>query len=721
MTELLRVLWMTTATAGFWEFVDILRRSKKIEWIPGNTVHFFAATLPVLWMTLTQIYVSPVSIVNIGIIEIIYIELLYTRSLKIWGSLASLVVQTVIFLAMPIWHIQLTSTIAILVAECLALLFFYQKRHPVLAVIPLFIWMFIFNRTNFLHQLVDLIGLFLPLLVYTLESARRIRASYERNHDALTGLGNRLHFNEWIGESTETGMLILLDLDEFKYVNKTFGSDSGDELLLKVGERLQNAAVEPACVFRWGGDEFVIWIPGDFDHDRSLLEAQRIHREVTGERYPIASGIKVQASLGVSYGSRGLSRVLEVDAALLEGKRSGKDQVCLFDPLALGKEREQSDNTNLSLSWVSESLRFLMENSTKGFVLTDLHHVILDINPTFEKLSGYRKDDLVGHRPKMLASPSHYNYMRYDEMENSLRDLGWWKGTFINKRPDGQLWMAVDEISAVKVGDQVVGYWAMVERDVIFNMEEELLYALERNELQVYYQPKCTWDGRIVGAEALLRWKHPENGMISPGQFVSVAESNGLIVPIGYWVIQEVCSFSKRLQALDMQIPISVNVSPIQLKDPLFAEHISRIVQDQRVNPHFITLEITESALLKDAEDAIIKKLKLHEAGFKISLDDFGTGYSSLSYLKDLPFDEIKIDQAFVRDMEFNENSTIVLSSIISLAHSLKRSIVAEGVENKEQLDFLSNMGCEVFQGFYFAYPEHGDILVDKISKQMNA
>lgn len=711
MSELFFILWLAAASAGFWEFSGLLQNMVKSQLLSNRWLAFFSAAVPIIWMTFIQLYIYPINLLNFGTLTIVFFELLYTRGMKWESGIFAIALQAVIFFLVPVWHMQFTHTIVILAIEISAFLLFVWKKHPVWTMFLLVAWIVILKSQNPLPKFIDLLGLFLPLYAYALESARRLIIKFERNHDVLTGLHNRMSFNDWVEESVEEGALILLDLDNFRYTNKTFGHTIGDAILREIGQRLQQAAPEPARVFRWGGDEFIIWIPGLFKRQSALEVAQRIHNVLTQKVIHENREFSVQGSMGVACGQKSANLFLAADAALLYGKRQGNNQIHFFDNAFLTASPDATQkNSEVHLHWLSDSLHFLMEHSSKGFVLTDLYHNIIDVNPVFEKLSGFLRNDLIGNRPKVLASPSHFNFMRYSDMEDSLKKFGWWKGSFVNKRPNGELWLAVDEIAAVRLGEHTVGYWALVEQNALFNLEEELIYALERNELQIYYQAKCTADGRVVGAEALLRWLHPSHGQISPGQFIPIAEEKELIIPIGYWLLRKVCSFSKQLQAHNIFLTLSVNISPTQLNDPLIVEHITRILNEHQLEPQYLTLEITESVLLDKAEEAIAKINELHRRGFRISLDDFGTGYSSLSYLKDLPLDEIKIDQAFVKDMDSNENSAIILSSMITLAKQLEQSVVAEGVENKKQLDHLQQLGCRVFQGFYFARPEPAEV-----------
>lgn len=213
--------------------------------------------------------------------------------------------------------------------------------------------------------------------------------------------------------------------------------------------------------------------------------------------------------------------------------------------------------------------------------------------------------------------------------------------------------------------------------------------------------------GRIAGAEALVRWQHPEHGMVSPGEFIALAEDTGLIVPLGHWVMET----ALRQQAQWRQHPqlahltLSINVSARQFHQDDFVSQVVRLLQLTGADPTHIKLELTESLLLKNVEGVITTMLALRKLGLGFSLDDFGTGYSSLSYLKRLPLDQIKIDQGFVRDALVDPNDAAIARSIIALAHSLGLDVIAEGVETEEHHHFLLQHGCRAFQGYFFGRP----------------
>ena len=236
-------------------------------------------------------------------------------------------------------------------------------------------------------------------------------------------------------------------------------------------------------------------------------------------------------------------------------------------------------------------------------------------------------------------------------------------------------------------------------------MEGALRHALALGEMAVFYQPKidvCT--NTVTGAEALLRWHHPVLGMISPETFIPIAEETGLIIPIGRWVLLEACREACRWHEVPemAHLRIAVNVSARQFRDPGFLPDLRNILATTGLNPHALELEITEGTLMNDTKLARALLRELKELGVWLALDDFGTGYSSLGYLRRFPFDTLKVDRSFVRDVLTDEGSAAITSAVIAMARALHLAVVAEGVETAEQLDFLRGLGCEQVQGFLF-------------------
>ncbi|HWZ49737.1 MAG TPA: EAL domain-containing protein [Herbaspirillum sp.] len=238
-------------------------------------------------------------------------------------------------------------------------------------------------------------------------------------------------------------------------------------------------------------------------------------------------------------------------------------------------------------------------------------------------------------------------------------------------------------------------------------IESNLRRALERGEFILHYQPKIdVASGRIAGMEALIRWSHPQLGMVPPGRFIGLAEETGLIVPIGAWVIRTACAQNRAWQDAGLPpVRISVNLSARQFAQKNLTQSIAAVLQDTGLEAHYLEIELTESLVMTDVEHAIDMLQQLKELGVKISIDDFGTGYSSLAYLKRFPIDVLKIDQSFVRDIAIDHNDAAITVSIISLAHNLKLKVIAEGVETQEQLTYLRQHDCDEVQGYFFSRP----------------
>ena len=238
-------------------------------------------------------------------------------------------------------------------------------------------------------------------------------------------------------------------------------------------------------------------------------------------------------------------------------------------------------------------------------------------------------------------------------------------------------------------------------------LERELHTALAENQFELYYQPQVDHSYRVIGAEVLIRWKHPQRGLVSPAEFIPLAEENGLILPIGQWVLETAYAQLKtwRQDTLSRDLALSVNVSAKQFRQADFAAQVQAGIQRYGINPLLLKLELTESMLLADINGTIATMKALKEIGVQFSLDDFGTGYSSLQYLKRLPLDQLKIDQAFVRDIVTDSNDRAIVRTIIAMAQSLNFSVIAEGVETEEQRELLLNRGCPYYQGYLFSKP----------------
>jgi len=241
--------------------------------------------------------------------------------------------------------------------------------------------------------------------------------------------------------------------------------------------------------------------------------------------------------------------------------------------------------------------------------------------------------------------------------------------------------------------------------------ETKLQGALERSEFVLHYEPKVEiHTGRITGMEALIRWQHPELGLIPPIEFIGLAENSGLIVPIGAWVLRTACASSQKLQnRLASPLTVSVNLSARQFEDKHLLREIERALKESSLKPGSLELEITESMVMRDIQNSkkILEGIK--SMGIRLAIDDFGTGFSSFVSLKRFPFDCIKIDRSFIKDIPHDPDDVAITQAIIAMAHSLRLKVIAEGVETREQLDFLTELGCHEFQGYYFKKPQPAD------------
>ena len=238
-------------------------------------------------------------------------------------------------------------------------------------------------------------------------------------------------------------------------------------------------------------------------------------------------------------------------------------------------------------------------------------------------------------------------------------------------------------------------------------LEADLQLALGQAQLLLHYQPQFASNGGIVGAEALLRWQHPERGMVSPAEFIPVAEESGLIMPIGQWVLRTACQQLATWQSDTRRArwQLAVNVSARQFRQRDFVQQVIDVMQETGIRPHLLKLELTESLVLDNVDDTIEKMHQLRTKGVRFSVDDFGTGYSSLAYLSRLPLHQLKIDQSFVRNLGIHPNDDVIVQTIIGMAANLGLEVIAEGVETLEQKEFLERHGCELYQGYLLGRP----------------
>ena len=247
--------------------------------------------------------------------------------------------------------------------------------------------------------------------------------------------------------------------------------------------------------------------------------------------------------------------------------------------------------------------------------------------------------------------------------------------------------------------------------------EGDLHRAVKQPQFELYYQPKFKGGSRrIHGAEALIRWRHPERGLIMPDRFIALAEESGLIVPIGAWVLQQVCRQIREWRDLGLPVVrIAVNISAVQFRRADLVDTVRRALTDADIDPQCIEIELTETAVMSDPEESVEILERLSRMGIVVSVDDFGTGYSSMSYLRRFPIDKLKIDRSFITNIMTSADDAAIVQAIISLAHSLRLSVVAEGVESAEQLAYLQKQGCDQYQGFYFSRPVDASAFADML------
>ncbi|MDY0189578.1 MAG: EAL domain-containing protein [Desulfuromonas sp.] len=415
---------------------------------------------------------------------------------------------------------------------------------------------------------------------------------HQLNHDALTGLANRVLLDDRVQQSilyakrsAKQVAVFLLDLDRFKVINDSLGHKQGDNVLVKVSQRLSTCLLPGDTLARLGGDEFAIVLSDATETADVLITAQKI-LNVFDKPFKLgARELRITASMGASlYPRDGQScedLMRQADAAMYQAKNQGGD----------------------------------------GFQLCSTEM------------------DARAHRA--------------------------------------------------------------------LELEADLRQALVGDEFVLHYQPKVKIDtNSIDGCEALVRWQHPEKGLISPGEFIPLAEENGLIIPLGSWVLRAACRQFKAWQ--DMGLPpikIAVNLSARQFMQPDFIKKIQLILTEEEIDPRWIDLELTESMVMQDPDKVVQTLIQLKELGFSLSLDNFGTGYSSLNYLRRFPIDCLKIDRSFIIDVDSDTTAASVVNSVIGIAHSLGISAIAEGVETLEQYRIIADYHCDAIQGFLFSKP----------------
>jgi diguanylate cyclase (GGDEF)-like protein/PAS domain S-box-containing protein len=422
--------------------------------------------------------------------------------------------------------------------------------------------------------------------------AKSLEMSHLAQHDSLTGLPNRVLFNDRLMQAISLAVrqdkqlaVMFVDLDQFKKINDSLGHGVGDKLLQSVAERLLNSIRRTDTVSRHGGDEFVVLLSQVEREDDAAVSARKILRALAAPHTVDDKSLDISVSIGVStYPSDGPdaeSLINKADTAMYEAKKQGRN---------------------------------------------------------------------------------NYQFFRKDMQ--------------------------------VRLADRKL-------------LEGDLRSALGRKEFLLHYQPKYNLQtGQITGVEALIRWVHPQRGMVPPAQFIPIAEECGLILPIGRWVLLEACKQARAWTDSGLgAVPVAVNVSGAEFEDKDFLSGVRAALIATGLEPTNLELELTESVLMRDAESTVRTLLALKAMGVTLAIDDFGTGYSSFTYLRRFPVDALKLDQSFVQDINENPGDATIVSAMINLAKSLNQRVTAEGVETLEQLKFLQSHGCSEGQGYYFGHP----------------
>ncbi|MGZ8984554.1 MAG: putative bifunctional diguanylate cyclase/phosphodiesterase [Methylotenera sp.] len=397
--------------------------------------------------------------------------------------------------------------------------------------------------------------------------------------------------------------------------------------------------------------------------------------------------------------------------ALASSARSGREGALLFidlDDFKTLNDTHGHDVGDLLLQQVAERLTAnLREGDTVARLGGDEFVVMLE-NLSKQSIKAAAQTKAIGD--KILAALNRPYQIDANE-HHSTPSIG---ATLFNDHQSGieELLKQADiaMYQAKKAGRNALRFFdpqMQVAINARVSLEGELRKALEQHQFQLYYQIQVDGSHRPLGAEALIRWLHPERGLVPPIQFIPLAEETGLILPIGQWVLGTACAQLKVWQqdALTLDLILSVNVSAKQFRQTDFVAQVQAAVQRHAINPMRLKLELTESMLLERIDDTIATMNALKEIGIRFSLDDFGTGYSSLQYLKRLPLYQLKIDQSFVRDIAIDNSDQVIVRTIIAMAHSLELDVIAEGVETEEQRQLLLNQDCTHFQGYLFSRP----------------
>jgi diguanylate cyclase (GGDEF)-like protein/PAS domain S-box-containing protein len=457
VSEWIYILWVAVGTTGFWESVEAISRIREFDWLPKWTWTVIAGMVPIAWIALMQVFVHPFNLLIYGIISVIYMGMLAHRHQSRWYSTPLLALQFILFFTVPVWHMQADRFWVVIVVEVVAIWLSSMKVSPLWASIGLFVWVFVkpvfLPAHDQVSDFIDLLGLFVPLFLYMRESSHRQRIVFERAHDALTGLYNRMSFNDWLLDAKGTsGVLMMIDLDDFKYVNDTFGHQVGDQVLVETGRRISHAMPKHAKAFRWGGDEFVIVFQNTGSQDTMHAIVQAVHTGLVKEPAPMSDGFSIHASMGVAQGEFSENLLMQADQALLYTKRAGKNQVEWYQ-----EQRENGEKTTafpMDFATIRENERnlrianSLWENAPEGMLITDEAGIIVRVNRTFTTVTGYTASEVVGKNPRVLQSGMHSS-MFYRDMWQAIEQGGKWQGKIANRKKNGEVyweWLQIHRI-----------------------------------------------------------------------------------------------------------------------------------------------------------------------------------------------------------------------------------------------------------------------------------
>ncbi len=430
--------------------------------------------------------------------------------------------------------------------------------------------------------------------------------TFQAYHDLLTKLPNRAMLLDRLDlaikqsvRTSETLIVMFLDLDRFKLINDSFGHVVGDQLLVEVAERLKREIRTGDTLARLGGDEFMLLLPQPTSRVQAESVAQKLIASLQQPFFLRSKEVYINVSIGIAVfpddSSDINTLIMNADMAMYEVKSSGKNGYTFYD----------------------------------------------------------------------------------DKLEHQ----------------------AAEKIS----------------------IESGLRHALKNNELEMFYQPQFdVLTGRIVGVEALLRWNHPQHGLRAPGYFIEQAEESRIIQQISEWVLNRVAQdlfYDERF--LQSNIKVSINLSASDIRQKEFPENLVAFTETYDIDPARLEIEITENMFMSDIQACTHKLQVLSNRGISIAIDDFGTGYSSLNYLRELPVHKVKIDYSFVSEIEHSRKGAALVAAIVGMAHGLGIDIVAEGVENSQQSDYLSSLGCHTMQGYLFSRPIKIDDFLDRVGAQI--